>query len=176
MSNQLPPHITDLLLNNTEPMVNNFNKIVSWLLHGQQSEHKMPPALTTFLEDYAGVKQQAQETEAKLNTALGLVESLNTALVEQQKVIDELRTNISTLSEQAVTDNADEPKAPRKRAKKADEPVQDAQPVAEQDAVTITAEAVGAGEVDAVGLGEIASMIDNVLGGTPSSTPAMASL
>lgn len=178
---QLNPNIVELLNNNTEPMVGNFNKIVSWLLHGQQSEHKMPPALLAFLEDYAGVKQQAHETAIKLETMMDMVEALNGVIQNQEAVIEQLNTAVTDLSEQVVALSSDAPKTTRKRGKKSDAEVTDTpadtaevvstQPVA--DEVSVTAEAVGAGEVDGVGLEEISNMLEKVLA---PSTPAMTSL
>lgn len=174
---QLNPNVVELLNDNTVPMVGNFNKIVSWLLHGQQSEHKMPPALLAFLEDYAGVKQQSHETTIKLDTMMDMVEALNGLVQDQEATIKQLNAVIADLSEQVNALSSDAPKTTRKRAKKADTDtaeaveVADAQPVT--DEVTLTAEAVGAGEVDGVGLEEISNMLEKVL--TPSST-TMASL
>lgn len=177
---QLNPNVVELLNDNTVPMVGNFNKIVSWLLHGQQSEHKMPPALLAFLEDYAGVKQQSHETTIKLDTMMDMVEALNGLVQDQEATIKQLNAVIADLSEQVNALSSDAPKTTRKRAKKADtdtaevveaQPVVATQPAA--DEVTLTAEAVGAGEVDGVGLEEISNMLEKVL--TPSST-TMASL
>lgn len=178
---QLNPNIVELLNDNTEPMVNNFNKIVSWLLHGQQSEHKMPPALLAFLEDYAGVKQQSHETAIKLDTMMDMVEALNGLVQEQEAKIEQLIAVNTDLAEQVNALSSDAPKTTRKRGKKADTettsevaddtPADTTPPVTDQ--VSVTAEAVGAGEVDGVGLEEISNMLEKVLA---PSTPAMASL
>lgn len=179
---QLNPNIVGLLNDNTEPMVNNFNKIVSWLLHGQQSEHKMPPALLAFLEDYAGVKQQSHETAIKLDTMMDMVETLNGVIQDQETAIKQLNTAVADLSEQVVALSSDAPKTTRKRGKKSDTdttdtPADTTEVVATEpvvaDEVSVTAEAVGAGEVDSVGLEEISNMLEKVLA---PSTPAMASL
>lgn len=184
MTAQLNPNVVELLNNNTEPMVGNFNKIVSWLLHGQQSEHKMPPALLAFLEEYAGVKQKAEETEAKLNTALELIQNLNSVISEQAEVNDKLKGHVADLiSRLNALETADT--KPKKRAKKDEvvasepEPASEPQPAQEpqatsNDSVVITAQAVGAGEIDSVGLGEISNMIDAVIGN--AKAPGMATL
>lgn len=176
---QLNPNIVELLNDNTEPMVNNFNKIVSWLLHGQQSEHKMPPALLTFLEEHAGVKQQSEETTAKLTTMMDMVEALNGLVQDQDATIKQLTTVVADLTEQVDALSSDAPKTTKKRGKKSDaEPlaestegsveVADTQPVT-TDEVAVTAEAVGAGEVDGVGLEEISNMLEKVLSPSPNT-------
>ena len=182
MTQQLPENIVNLLVSNTEPMVNNFNKIVSWLIKGTESEHKLPPAVASFLEDYAGVKQQADENAKALATALELVGQLNKTLAEQAEQnaafkghVADLITKVNAL-EVAET----KPKSRKKAEPKAETvaepeqqaPAETAAPA--QDEVTLTAEAVGAGEIGTVGLGELARMIDNVLapsGTAPSAAP-----
>ena len=179
---QLNPNVVELLNDNTVPMVNNFNKIVSWLLHGQQSEHKMPPALLAFLESYAGVQQQAQETAVKLETMMDMVEALNGVIQDQETTIKQLNTAVADLSKQVVALSSDAPKTTRKRGKKSDTettdtPTDTAEVVATEpvvaDEVSVTAEAVGAGEVEGVGLEEISNMLEKVLS---PNTPAMTSL
>lgn len=182
MTQQLPENIVTLLANNTEPMVNNFNKIVSWLIKGTESEHKLPPAVASFLEDYAGVKQQADENAKALATALELVGQLNKTLAEQAEQNAALKGHVADLITKvnAIEVAESKPKARKKAEPKAEtvaEPEQQA--TAEtaapaQDEVTLTAEAVGAGEIGTVGLGELARMIDNVLapsGTAPSAAP-----
>ena len=97
MTQQLPENIVNLLVSNTEPMVNNFNKIVSWLIKGTESEHKLPPAVASFLEDYAGVKQQADENAKALATALEIVEQLNKTLAEQAEQNAALKGHVADL-------------------------------------------------------------------------------
>lgn len=182
MTQQLPENIVTLLANNTEPMVNNFNKIVSWLIKGTESEHKLPPAVASFLEDYAGVKQQADENAKALATALELVGQLNKTLAEQAEQNAALKGHVADLITKvnALEVAETKPKSRKKAEPKAEtvaEPEQQA--TAEtaapaQDEVTLTAEAVGAGEIGTVGLGELARMIDNVLapsGTAPSAAP-----
>ena len=197
MTQQLPENIVNLLVSNTEPMVNNFNKIVSWLIKGAESEHKLPPAVASFLEDYAGVKQQADETAKALATALELVEQLNKTLAEQAEQNAALKGHVADLitkvnaievaeskpkSREKVETKAETVAEPEQQATvEATPPVQDVQPASAttQDEVTLTAEAVGAGEVGTVGLGELASMIDSVLAPSttaPSAAPVMDSL
>ena len=197
MTQQLPENIVNLLVSNTEPMVNNFNKIVSWLIKGAESEHKLPPAVASFLEDYAGVKQQADETAKALATALELVEQLNKTLAEQAEQNAALKGHVADLitkvnaievaeskpkSREKVETKAETVAEPEQQATvEATPPVQDVQPASAttQDDVTLTAEAVGAGEVGTVGLGELASMIDSVLAPSttaPSAAPVMDSL
>ena len=197
MTQQLPENIVNLLVSNTEPMVNNFNKIVSWLIKGAESEHKLPPAVASFLEDYAGVKQQADETAKALATALELVEQLNKTLAEQAEQNAALKGHVADLITKvnAIEVAESKPKSRKKVETKAETvaepeqqatveatpPVQDVQPASAttQDEVTLTAEAVGAGEVGTVGLGELASMIDSVLAPSttaPSAAPVMDSL
>lgn len=192
MTQQLPENIITLLANNTEPMVNNFNKIVSWLIKGTESEHKLPPAVAAFLEDYAGVKERADENSKALATALELIEQLNKTLAEQTEQNSALKGHVADLITKV---NALEVEETKPKSRKKAEPK--AQTVAEaeqqspaetttpaQDEVSLTAEAVGAGEVGTVGLGELASMIDSVLApsdATPSTTapgaaPVMDSL
>lgn len=184
---QLNPNVVELLNDNTVPMVNNFNKIVSWLLHGQQSEHKMPPALLAFLESYAGVQQQAQETAVKLETMMDMVEALNGVIQDQETTIKQLNTAVADLSKQVVALSSDAPKTTHKRGKKSDTettdtettdtPTDTAEVVATEpvvvDEVSVTAEAVGAGEVEGIGLEEISNMLEKVLS---PNTPAMTSL
>ena len=181
MTQQLPENIVNLLANNTEPMVNNFNKIVSWLIKGTESEHKLPPAVAAFLEDYTGVKQQADENAKALATALELIEKLNKTLAEQAEQNAALKGHVADLITKV---NALEAAESKPKTRKKAEP--NAETVAEpeqqapaetaapaettQDEVTITAEAVGAGEIGTVGLGELARMIDNVL--APSDAAA----
>ena len=190
MTQQLPENIVNLLVSNTEPMVNNFNKIVSWLIKGAGSEHKLPPAVASFLEDYAGVKQQADENAKALATALELVEQLNKTLAEQAEQNAALKGHVADLITKvnALEVAETKPKSRKKAEPKAETvaepeqqataeatpPAQDVQPASAttQDEVTLTAEAVGAGEIGTVGLGELASMIDNVL--APSSTAPSA--
>lgn len=177
MTQQLPENIVTLLANNTEPMVNNFNKIVSWLIKGTESEHKLPPAVASFLEDYAGVKQQADENAKALATALELVGQLNKTLAEQAEQNAALKGHVADLITKvnALEVAETKPKSRKKAEPKAEtvaEPEQQA--TAEtaapaQDEVTLTAEAVGAGEIGTVGLGELARMIDSVL--APSAAP-----
>ena len=182
MTQQLPENIVNLLVSNTEPMVNNFNKIVSWLIKGTESEHKLPPAVASFLEDYAGVKQQADENAKALATALELVGQLNKTLAEQAEQNAALKGHVADLITKvnALEVAETKPKSRKKAEPKAEtvaEPEQqatvEATPPA-QDEVTLTAEAVGAGEIGTVGLGELARMIDSVLapsGTAPSAAP-----
>ena len=198
MTQQLPENIVNLLVSNTEPMVNNFNKIVSWLIKGTESEHKLPPAVASFLEDYAGVKQQADENAKALATALELVEQLNKTLAEQAEQNAALKGHVADLITKVNAIEVAETKPkPRKKAEpkaqtveEAEQqspaeptpPAQDVQPASAttQDEVTLTAEAVGAGEVGTVGLGQLASMIDSVLAprdaAASSAAPVMDSL
>ena len=197
MTQQLPENIVTLLANNTEPMVNNFNKIVSWLIKGTESEHKLPPAVAAFLEDYSGVKERADENAKALATALELVEQLNKTLAEQAEQNAALKGHVADLITKvnALEVAETKPKLRKKTEPKAEtvaEPEQQAPaettPPAEtvattQDEVTLTAEAVGAGEIGTVGLGELASMIDSVLAPStaapsdaPSAAPVMDSL
>ena len=197
MTQQLPENIVNLLVSNTEPMVNNFNKIVSWLIKGAESEHKLPPAVASFLEGYAGVKQQADENAKALATALELVEQLNKTLAEQAEQNASLKGHVADLITKvnAIEVAESKPKSRKKVETKAETvaeaeqqatveatpPAQDVQPASAttQDEVTLTAEAVGAGEVGTVGLGELASMIDSVLApsdAAPSAAPVMDSL
>ena len=197
MTQQLPENIVNLLVSNTEPMVNNFNKIVSWLIKGAESEHKLPPAVASFLEGYAGVKQQADENAKALATALELVEQLNKTLAEQAEQNASLKGHVADLITKvnALEVAESKPKSRKKVETKAETvaeaeqqatveatpPAQDVQPASAttQDEVTLTAEAVGAGEVGTVGLGELASMIDSVLAPSttaPSAAPVMDSL
>ena len=182
MTQQLPENIVTLLANNTEPMVNNFNKIVSWLIKGTESEHKLPPAVASFLEDYAGVKQQADENAKALATALELVGQLNKTLAEQAEQnaalkghVADLITKVNALEvaeTKPKTRKKAEPKAETVAEPEQQAPAETAAPA--QDEVTLTAEAVGAGEIGTVGLGELARMIDNVLapsGTAPSAAP-----
>ena len=198
MTQQLPENIVNLLVSNTEPMVNNFNKIVSWLIKGTESEHKLPPAVASFLEDYAGVKQQADENAKALATALELVEQLNKTLAEQAEQNAALKGHVADLITKVnALEVAETKPKPRKKAEpkaqtveEAEQqspaeptpPTQDVQPASAttQDEVTLTAEAVGAGEVGTVGLGQLASMIDSVLAprdaAASSAAPVMDSL
>ena len=208
MTQQLPENIVNLLVSNTEPMVNNFNKIVSWLIKGAESEHKLPPAVASFLEDYAGVKQQADETAKALATALELVEQLNKTLAEQAEQntafkghVADLITKVNAIevaeskpkSRKKVETKAETVAEPEQQAtaeatppaqdvQPATPPAQDVQPASAttQDEVTLTAEAVGAGEVGTVGLGQLASMIDSILApsgaAASSAAPVMDSL
>ena len=197
MTQQLPENIVTLLANNTEPMVNNFNKIVSWLIKGTESEHKLPPAVAAFLEDYSGVKERADENAKALATALELIEQLNKTLAEQAEQNAALKGHVADLITKvnALEVAETKPKLRKKTEPKAEtvaEPEQQAPaeltPPAETvattlDEVTLTAEAVGAGEIGTVGLGELASMIDNVLAPStaapsdaPSAAPVMDSL
>ena len=198
MTQQLPENIVNLLVSNTGPMVNNFNKIVSWLIKGAGSEHKLPPAVASFLEDYAGVKQQADENAKALATALELVEQLNKTLAEQAEQNASLKGHVADLitkvnalevaeskpkSRKKVETKAETVAEPEQQATvEATPPAQDVQPASAttQDEVTLTAEAVGAGEVGTVGLGELASMIDSVLApsdvAASSAAPVMDSL
>ena len=182
MTQQLPENIVTLLANNTEPMVNNFNKIVSWLIKGTESEHKLPPAVASFLEDYAGVKQQADENAKALATTLEIVEQLNKTLAEQAEQNAALKGHVADLITKvnAIEVAESKPKTRKKAEPKAETvaepeqqaPAETAAPA--QDEVTLTAEAVGAGEIGTVGLGELARMIDNVLapsGTAPSAAP-----
>lgn len=182
MTQQLPENIVNLLVSNTEPMVNNFNKIVSWLIKGTESEHKLPPAVASFLEDYAGVKQQADENAKALATALELIEQLNKTLAEQAEQNAALKGHVADLITKvnALEVAETKPKSRKKAEPKAETvaepeqqaPAETAAPA--QDEVTLTAEAVGAGEIGTVGLGELARMIDNVLapsGTAPSAAP-----
>lgn len=182
MTQQLPENIVNLLVSNTEPMVNNFNKIVSWLIKGTESEHKLPPAVASFLEDYAGVKQQADENAKALATALEIVEQLNKTLAEQAEQNAALKGHVADLITKvnALEVAETKPKSRKKAEPKAETvaepeqqaPAETAAPA--QDEVTLTAEAVGAGEIGTVGLGELARMIDNVLapsGTAPSAAP-----
>ena len=182
MTQQLPENIVNLLANNTEPMVNNFNKIVSWLIKGTESEHKLPPAVASFLEDYAGVKQQADENAKALATALELIGQLNKTLAEQAEQNAALKGHVADLITKvnALEVAETKPKSRKKAEPKAETvaepeqqaPAETAAPA--QDEVTLTAEAVGAGEIGTVGLGELARMIDNVLapsGTAPSAAP-----
>lgn len=182
MTQQLPENIVNLLVSNTEPMVNNFNKIVSWLIKGTESEHKLPPAVASFLEDYAGVKQQADENAKALATALEIVEQLNKTLAEQAEQNAALKGHVADLITKvnAIEVAETKPKSRKKAEPKAETvaepeqqaPAETAAPA--QDEVTLTAEAVGAGEIGTVGLGELARMIDNVLapsGTAPSAAP-----
>lgn len=182
MTQQLPENIVNLLANNTEPMVNNFNKIVSWLIKGTESEHKLPPAVASFLEDYACVKQQADENAKALATALELVGQLNKTLAEQAEQNAALKGHVADLITKvnALEVAETKPKTRKKAEPKAEtvaEPEQQAPAettAPAQDEVTLTAEAVGAGEIGTVGLGELARMIDNVLapsGTAPSAAP-----
>lgn len=182
MTQQLPENIVNLLVSNTEPMVNNFNKIVSWLIKGTESEHKLPPAVASFLEDYAGVKQQADENAKALATALELIEQLNKTLAEQAEQNAALKGHVADLITKvnALEVAETKPKSRKKAETKAEtvaEPEQQAPAgtaAPAQDEVTLTAEAVGAGEIGTVGLGELARMIDNVLapsGTAPSAAP-----
>lgn len=185
MTQQLPENIITLLANNTEPMVNNFNKIVSWLIKGTESEHKLPPAVAAFLEDYAGVKGRADENSKALATALELIEQLNKTLAEQTEQNSALKGHVADLITKVnALDVAETKPKSRKKAEPKAQTVAEAeqQSPAEtttpaQDEVSLTAEAVGAGEVGTVGLGELASMIDNVLApsdATPSTTAPSA--
>lgn len=192
MTQQLPENIITLLANNTEPMVNNFNKIVSWLIKGTESEHKLPPAVAAFLEDYAGVKGRADENSKALATALELIEQLNKTLAEQTEQNSALKGHVADLiSKVNALDVAETKPKSRKKAEPKAQTVAEAeqQSPAEtttpaQDEVSLTAEAVGAGEVGTVGLGELASMIDSVLAPSdttpsttaPSAAPVMDSL
>lgn len=195
MTQQLPENIVTLLANNTGAMVNNFNKIVSWLIKGTESEHKLPPAVAAFLEDYSGVKERADENAKALATALELIEQLNKTLAEQAEQnaalkghvadlkghVADLITKVNALevaeskpkTRKKVETNAETVAEPEQQA-----PAETAAPAeTTQDEVTITAEAVGAGEIGTVGLGELARMIDNVLapsGTAPSGAPASA--
>ena len=182
MTQQLPENIVNLLVSNTEPMVNNFNKIVSWLIKGTESEHKLPPAVASFLEDYAGVKQQADENAKALATALELVGQLNKTLAEQAEQnaalkghVADLITKVNALEvaeTKPKTRKKAEPKAETVAEPEQQAPAETAAPA--QDEVTLTAEAVGAGEIGTVGLGELAHMIDNVLApsdAAPSAAP-----
>lgn len=182
MTQQLPENIVNLLVSNTEPMVNNFNKIVSWLIKGTESEHKLPPAVAAFLEDYAGVKQQADENAKALATTLEIVEQLNKTLAEQAEHNAALKGHVADLITKvnALEVAETKPKSRKKAEPKAETvaepeqqaPAETAAPA--QDEVTLTAEAVGAGEIGTVGLGELARMIDNVLapsGTAPSAAP-----
>lgn len=185
MTQQLPENIITLLANNTEPMVNNFNKIVSWLIKGTESEHKLPPAVAAFLEDYAGVKERADENAKALATALELIEQLNKTLAEQTEQNSALKGHVADLITKvnALEVAETKPKS-RKKAETKAETVAEAEQQAPaeptppaQDEVSLTAEAVGAGEVGTVGLGELASMIDSVLApsdATPSTTAPSA--
>lgn len=187
MTQQLPENIVTLLANNTEPMVNNFNKIVSWLIKGTQSEHKLPPAVAAFLEDYAGVKQRADENAKALATALELVEQLNKTLAEQAEQNNALKGHVADLITKvnAIEVAESKPKT-RKKAEPKEQTVAepDKQASSEtttpavttqlasattQDEVSITAEAVGAGEIGTVGLGELARRIEDII---TSSDPA----
>lgn len=198
MTQQLPENIVNLLVSNTEPMVNNFSKIVSWLIKGAESEHKLPPAVASFLEDYAGVKQQADENAKALATALELVEQLNKTLAEQAEQnaalkghVADLITKVNALevaeskpkSRKKVETKAETVAEPEQQATvEATPPAQDVQPasVTTQDEVALTAEAVGAGEVGTVGLDQLASLIDSVLApsdaAASSAAPVMGSL
>ena len=197
MTQQLPENIVTLLANNTEPMVNNFNKIVSWLIKGTESEHKLPPAVAAFLEDYSGVKERADENAKALATALELVEQLNKTLAEQAEQNAALKGHVADLITKvnALEVAETKPKLRKKTEPKAETVAEAEQqapaeltPPAEtvattQDEVTLTAEAVGAGEIGTVGLGELASMIDSVLAPStaapsdaPSAAPVMDSL
>lgn len=170
MTQQLPENIVNLLVSNTEPMVNNFNKIVSWLIKGTESEHKLPPAVASFLEDYAGVKQQADENAKALATTLEIVEQLNKTLAEQAAQNAALKGHVADLITKVNALEVAETKP--KTRKKVGTNAETAAPA--QDEVTLTAEAVGAGEIGTVGLGELARMIDNVLapsGTAPSAAP-----
>ena len=182
MTQQLPENIVNLLVSNTEPMVNNFNKIVSWLIKGTESEHKLPPAVAAFLEDYAGVKGRADENAKALATALELIEQLNKTLAEQTEQNSALKGHVADLITKvnALEVAETKPKSRKKAEPKAETvaepeqqaPAETAAPA--QDEVTLTAEAVGAGEIGTVGLGELARMIDNVLapsGTAPSAAP-----
>lgn len=182
MTQQLPENIVNLLVSNTEPMVNNFNKIVSWLIKGTESEHKLPPAVASFLEDYAGVKGRADENAKALATALELIEQLNKTLAEQAEQNAALKGHVADLITKvnALEVAETKPKSRKKAETKAEtvaEPEQQAPAgtaAPAQDEVTLTAEAVGAGEIGTVGLGELARMIDNVLapsGTAPSAAP-----
>ena len=192
MTQQLPENIVTLLANNTEPMVNNFNKIVSWLIKGTESEHKLPPAVAAFLEDYSGVKERADENAKALATALELIEQLNKTLAEQTEQNSALKGHVADLITKvnALEVAETKPKSRKKAEPKAETVAEtEQQAPAEltppaQDEVSLTAEAVGAGEVGTVGLGELASMIDSVLAPSdttpsttaPSAAPVMDSL
>ena len=192
MTQQLPENIVTLLANNTEPMVNNFNKIVSWLIKGTESEHKLPPAVAAFLEDYSGVKERADENAKALATALELIEQLNKTLAEQTEQNSALKGHVADLITKvnALEVAETKPKSRKKAEPKAETVAEtEQQAPAEltppaQDEVSLTAEAVGAGEVGTVGLGELASMIDSVLASSdttpsttaPSAAPVMDSL
>lgn len=189
---QLNDQVIDLLNANTVPMVNNFTKIVSWLLHGTQSEHKLPPKVLAFLEQCDATNQQAQQTEAKLNTALEMVEKLNGAVNglvdENKKLLDALKelndklvelekrptstTPAPSADENSQQVSQDEANAKPKRATK------EADVTAQDDEVEVTAQAVDAGEISLTGVDEISKMIDDVLGELDggSNTPAMDSL
>ena len=190
MTQQLPENIVTLLANNTEPMVNNFNKIVSWLIKGTESEHKLPPAVAAFLEDYSGVKERADENAKALATALELVEQLNKTLAEQAEQNAALKGHVADLITKvnALEVAETKPKS-RKKAEPKAETVAEAEqqapaettPPAEtvattQDEVTLTAEAVGAGEIGPVGLGELARCIARCVaqGNAPSDAPSAA--
>lgn len=175
MSN-LNPNVVDLLNANTEPMVNNFNKIVSWLIHGTDSEHKMPDRVLQFLTTVNGVVErnaqldvQVQQLTADLDKAVTLVEQLSEKVAGFEQTLFMLQET--------------DPKSKRSRAKSSEptptvEQAPAPQPTPVQDDVQLTAQAVDVGEVSEVGLAEIGNMMANLIpNSVPTTTaPVMASL
>ena len=135
--------IADALNNQLAQATDNLNKVTAQLNDATAS-------LQSALQRLETVEAKYNDLETKYNTlASEQVEAKPKGRAKKQAVSEPA----NTVQEQA------KPTEP-----KTTEPVQ-AQQTAPADEVELTAKAVGAGEVSSAGLSEIASLIDNAIGG-----------
>ena len=90
MTTNLSQENVTLLEKNSKQMVNNFFKIVSWLKHGAESEHALPPAIVAFLDRFTGV-------EASVTELHGLVTRLNETLAQREQAYAEVSKRVVAL-------------------------------------------------------------------------------
>lgn len=183
---------------------NNFVKITDWLINGTNSQHKLPPAVQSFLDTYNAQTAQVQELT-------NLVTSLQQTVVTLREENSQLRIALQTTQNAVETvvnhiqgtqqieqpqqvhqepvpqpapepvaqpepqpvasaelidlDSLDATPAPQPVAQPAPQPVAQPapQPTVTSEQVKVSAEAIGAGQLDAASFAQLDADINKLL-------------
>lgn len=169
MSN-LNPELIEQLNKKGLTLIKNFTKVSSWLKNGKDSEYPLPATIVEFLNEFNSVasttkevKTQADTLTSNLDGLTGVIEQLNKQVAEQAQVIAQLQAQLADT--QAQLDSAKDKTTSKTTTKTTAKPKTTAKTKSEpaQDNVQLTAQAIDAGEVSEVGLGQIADLINNLV-------------
>lgn len=137
----LTPEVAELLNANGVVMVNNFTKMVSWVLHGENSPHPMPAALANFVAGYHALQATVKEQEgiiahqqATINEIGEVLARLQVGLAGVEQRLNGVDDTLSDLEKKAAA-----PKRTRKKAEAESEaPTPAPQPTAAPQVATPT--------------------------------------